>query len=267
MTRMRGLGLRGSLVVVAVVAWAPAAHGTYGAREILDARRQLYATAYAWKDQHEVMRVTMVDAHGRRQERTIELYERRHSDGARKILLVFLAPDQLKGTAVLSQARADGPTERWLYLPRQKRARRFAGQMKDEGLMGTDLTGAEIDLMHEMLTWQAADVHAILRGAERLEDGETHALEADAVGAYRRILFWLGRDDLVLRQLELYGTDLAPLKRVRQRDVRLVGTVPVPWRVEVENPASGTSSIFEVVDVQFDVGFPDDVFSLPQLSD
>ena len=87
---------------------APAA---YDVRGILDARRHLYETTYAWSDQHQVVRVTIVDAHDRRQERMIELYERRYADGARKALLVFLAPDNLKGTAVLSQERASGVNE------------------------------------------------------------------------------------------------------------------------------------------------------------
>ena len=84
------------------------------------------------------------------------------------MLLAFLAPDNVKGMAVLSQERAGGAPERWLYLPRQKRARRFAGQMRDEGLLGTDLTPAELDLMGETLTWTAADVRATFRGAERV---------------------------------------------------------------------------------------------------
>src|SRR5687767_6919655 len=62
-------------------------------RDLLDARGRLYATAYAWSDQHQVLRVTTIDADERRQERTIELYERRYRDGARKVLLVFVAPD------------------------------------------------------------------------------------------------------------------------------------------------------------------------------
>ncbi len=261
-----GRAFRGSVAIAAVLlACAPDALASYGAREVLESRSRLYQTAYAWSDQHEIMRVTTIDARASRQERTIEIHERHYPDGARKALLAFLAPDALKGTAVLSQQRARGAAERWLYLPRQKRARRFGGQMRDEGLMGTDLTGGELDLLHAMLTWTAVDVRATLRGRERIHGADTYALEIGSVQEYPRILLWVGVGDFVMRQVDLYGADAALAKRVRQSDVRIVGRVPVPGRVEVENPRSATTSIFEVIEVRFDVGFSDDVFSLPRL--
>lgn len=236
------------------------------ATAILDARRQLYAGAYAWSDQHQVLRVTTYDAAARARERTVELFERRYGDGTRKAVLTFLAPDDVKGMAVLSQERVGGAPERWLYLPRQRKARRFAGQMKDEGLLGTDLTAAELDLMRDSLTWSAAEVHPKLRGAERVLDVDAYALEVAEQHGFARIVLWLGADDLVLRQLELSDDGTSVAKRIRQGDLRFVGRVPVPGRVEVESPRAGTRSVFELVEVEVDRGFSDDVFSLPLLA-
>ncbi len=261
-----GRRMVGSTIVACLLALAAEGHASYGAREILDARRQLYTTTYAWSDQHQVMRVTTFDAAAHGQERTVELFERRYADGARKALLEFLAPDNVKGMAVLSQQRAAGVPERWLYLPRQKRARRFAGQMNDEGLLGTDLTAAELDLMRESLTWTAADVRPTLRGSERVVDGDAYALEMSAVHGYPRIVLWVGTNDMVMRQLELYGPDATAVKRIRQSGVRFVGHVPVPSRVEVDDPRGGTRSVFDLVEVEFDRGFSDDVFSLPLMA-
>ncbi|MEB2286133.1 MAG: outer membrane lipoprotein-sorting protein [Myxococcales bacterium] len=235
-------------------------------RAILDARRRLYATAYTWADQHQVLRVTTWDTAARSHERTIELFERRYPDGARKALLGFLAPDEVKGMAVLSQERAGGAPERWLYLPRQRRARRFAGQMRDEGLLGTDLTAAELDLMRDSLGWSGAALRPTLRGAERILDVDAYALEVEGVGGYERVVLWVGAADLVLRQLELYEREPTAAKRIRQSDVRFIGRVPVPGRIEVENPRAGTRSRFDLVTVEVDSGFPDDVFSLPLLA-
>lgn len=253
------------LTVLLGLAAAPAVHAAFDPREVLDTRRRLYATAYAWSDQHQVLRVTTVDAAARRQERTLELFERRYGDGARKVLLIFQSPDNVKGMAVLSQERAGGAPERWLYLPRQKRARRFAGLMHDEGLMGTDLTAGELDLMRETLGWTSTAMRPTARGPARIADAEAYGLEVAAVRGYARVVLWVGTRDLVMRQLELYGPE-AMLKRIRQSEVRFIGTVPVPARVEVENPSAGTRSIFELVEAEFDGGFSDDVFSLPRLA-
>ena len=259
------LAMRAAVAAAVTTAGVAAALAAYGAPEILASRSRLYRTDYAWSDQRETLRVTTVDARGARDDRVIQIHERHYPDGARKALLTFVAPDAVKGTTVLSQQRAGGTAERWLYLPRQKRARRFGGQLRDEGLMGTDLTGAELDLLHDMLTWTAADVRATLRGRERLRDADTYELEFANVADYPRIVLWVGAGDLVMRQVELYGRDAGLVKRVRQSEVRMVGSVPVPGRVDVENPRSGTTTVFEVVDVAFDVGFPDEVFSLPRL--
>jgi hypothetical protein len=262
------MGIVVKVVTMAVLSGlsATSADAALGASDILDARERRYATTYVWSDQRQVMRVMTIDARGSRQERTIELYERRYADGSRKTLLVFRAPDDVKGTAVLSQERAGGARERWLYLPRQQRARRFAGAMHDEGLMGTDLTAGEIDLIRETLGWTGASVQPVLRGTLRLDGADAHALEVTNAGGYQRVVLWVGIDDLVMRQLELYGADAAMLKRIRQSDVRFVGRVPVPRRLEAENPKAGTRSVFEVLEVELDTGFPDDVFSLPLLA-
>jgi hypothetical protein len=122
------LVLRWVLQATAAVIGIAGAFAAYGAPEILASRSRLYRSDYAWSDQRETMRVTTVDARGGRQERTIAIHERHYPDGSRKALLQFTAPDAVKGTALLSQQRARGAAERWLYLPRQKRARRFAGQ-------------------------------------------------------------------------------------------------------------------------------------------
>jgi hypothetical protein len=270
--RRRRASLALALAVAAVSGDARGA--VHGTRDLLDARGRLYATAYAWADQRQVLRVTTVDAGARRQERTVELYERRYRDGGRKVLLEFVAPDDVKGMAVLSQERARGTPERWLYLPRQKRARRFAGQMHDEGLLGTDLTAGDLDLMRDTLGWTTAAMRPTVRGPERVADADAYGLEfgkaaldtLPATARYERIVLWIGAEDLVLRQIELYGEAATPLKRILQRDVRFVGKVPVPARIEVETPGAGTRSTFELVEAEFDAGFPDDVFSLPLLA-
>ena len=256
-----------TLLAWGVVAWA--ARGPRVAPDataILAARRELYAGAYAWSDQHQVLRVTTYDTAAHARERTVELFERRYGDRTRKAVLTFLAPDDVKGMAVLSQERDGGSPERWLYLPRLRKARRFAGQMKDEGLLGTDLTAADLDLMRDSLTWSAAAVHPRLRGAERVLDVDAYALEVAEQHGYARVVLWLGADDLVLRQLEISDDGTSVTKRIRQSDLRFVGRVPVPGRVEVESLRAGTRSVFELVEAEVDRGFSEDVFSLPLLA-
>ena len=258
-------GTRIFLAAVLMASMASTALGSDTAREILSERRRLYDTTYAWSDQHQVVRVTMVGRDGREQGRVLEIYERRYPDGDGRTLLTFLAPDALKGTAMLSQLHPGRQGERWLYLPKLRRVRRVAGPMSDEAVLGTDLTNRELDLVQAMVKWTEREARATLRGDEVIDGTRAYVLELTPrakEGDYERLVLWVGTKDLVMRQLELYGSDTTMRKRIRQTQVTFVGTVPVAWRVEVENPQSGTRSAFDVLTMEFDAGFADELFSL-----
>jgi hypothetical protein len=237
------------------------------AREVLDRRSRLYATRYAWRDQHQVVRVTTRGRGRSEQVRVLEIYERRYPSGDRRSLLLLKAPDMVRGTAVLSQLHGD-LRQRWLYLPKLRHARRLGDAVRDESVLGSELTYRDLDLMQEMLTWTARDVRAAACADELLGDTPTHALRltprADA-GEYARIDLWVGTDDLVMRQLELRGTDAAVIKRITQADIRMVGTVPIAGRVAVANLRTGATSTFDLLEVAYDVGFDDERLSLAHL--
>jgi hypothetical protein len=56
-----------------------------------------------------------------------------------------------------------------------------------------------------------------------------------------------------------------PTRRVRQSDLRSVGTIPVPHRAEVETPSAGTQTVVTFTHVAFDQGLPDELFNQPAL--
>ena len=64
---------------------------------------------------------------------------------------------------------------------------------------------------------------------------------------YKKIVIWLGRDDLVPRRLEFYGDASDPTKRIVQRDLHDVGSIPMARHVEVETPARGSKHHDRVV--------------------
>ena len=115
--------------------------------------------------------------------------------------------------------------------------------------MGTDLTAGELDLMRDTLALDDADdaadgarARADRRASRRLRGWRSRRRVPDV---RQRVVLWIGTDDLVLRQLELYGADAAdpeahPAERGALRRPRAGA-----GRVEVENPGAGTRSIFE----------------------
>jgi hypothetical protein len=188
----------------------------------------------------------------------------------------------VKGTAFLAITHADRPADQWLYLPEGRRARRIGGEVRKQGFVGTDFTYHDLDLLAEMPSWTEADATSNLRGEATLDGVPCHVIELtpqrEDIG-YQRIVVWLGKDDLIARQIELYetapssgwfglggdGADAPPTRRIRQSDVRPVGRIPVPFHAEIETPSAGSKTIVTFTHVAFDQRLPDDLFSQPAM--
>lgn len=252
------------VVVLLLVALLPAADAAETARQILDRRRALDDTARKWSDRQERLRMTIRDARGGERRRELMLYERRLPGDERRTIVFFDAPAEVKGTGFLAYTHPGRPAEQWLYLPELQRVRQITPRSRTESFVGSDLSYQDLDIIQEMGSWSEADAASSLRGEEAVDGVPTHVIELqpkrDDVG-YRRIVLWLGRDDLVPRRLEFFGEAAEPAKRIGQRDIAMVGAIPVPRRVEVETPAKGTRTVIESSDAAFDSGLEEDLFT------
>jgi len=263
--------LIGALAAVAVAAQA----GETG-RQILDRQRALDDGARRWADRHEQLQMEILDPGREARHMALDLFDRKRPDRNQQTMAYFSAPDSVKGTAFLAITRANGPADQWLYLPTAKRARRIGGEVRKQGFLGTDFTYHDIDLLAQMPSWTETDAASSLRGEAVIDGVACHVIELtpkrEDIG-YERIVLWLGRDDLIMRQVELFesapssgwfglgGSSAAPTRRIRQSDVRSVGGIPVAHHVEVETPGAGTKTIVTFAQVTFDQGLPDELFS------
>jgi outer membrane lipoprotein-sorting protein len=253
--------LAAALLVLGLLGSAAAADT---AREILDRRKALDDTTRHWDDRHEKMKLTIVDRRGGERVRELELFDRREPGDEQKSILFFLSPAEVKGTGFLAFTHKSRPADQWLYLPELQRVRQITARARNESFMGTDLSYHDLDLIQEMTSWSEADARSSLRSEEALDGTPTHVIELapqrEDIG-YRKIVLWLGKDDLVPRQLDLFEDAAEPKKHVVQRDVRAVGAIPVAHRIEVATPGAGSHTVIEVSDVQFDQHLDPDLFS------
>ena len=261
-----------------VLALAGAARGEPSARAILDRQRGLDAGVRRWSDRRARLRLEVVDPRRAPRQMELERFDKRYPTGEERTMAYVFAPDTVKGMALLAVARADRPAEQWLFLPEAKRTRRIGGEVRKQGFVGTDVTYHDLDVLARLPSWTESDAASTLRGAAVVDGATCDVIELtplrDAIG-YERIVVWLGRDDLIPRQVELYETappngpfgagSGGPTRRVRQADLRTVGAIPVPHRVEVETPDAGTKTTVIFSDVAFDQGLPDELFSQPAL--
>jgi hypothetical protein len=256
-----------------------AASGAETARQILDRQRALDGGERRWSDRRQQLTMEVVAPGRPVRTLAVELFDKKSADGTRTIAY-FSSPASVKGTAFLAVNHADRAADQWLYLPEYRRARRVGGAARTSGFVGTDFTYHDLDLLAALPDWDESDASAELRGEETIAGMPCHVIELtptrEDVG-YQRIVLWLGRDDLVARQVELYeeapsggwlglgGGDSAPTRRIVQSDVRRIGNIPVPFHAEVQTPAAGSKTIVTFAAVTFDQALPDDLFTQPAL--
>jgi len=252
-----------AIMLAATLAVGGAVPAAETARQILDRRKALDDTTRHWNDRHEKLTLR-ISGRGSERIRELELYDRREPGDEQKTILFFLAPAEVKGTAFLAYTHKGRAADHWLYLPELQRVRQITARTRNESFVGTDLTYHDLDLVQEMTSWSEADAASHLRGDETLDGVASHVIELaprrEDIG-YKRIVMWLGADDLVPRRLEFYEDDKEPKKRLTQTDVRPVGNIPVAYHVLAETPGAGTRTVIETSDVQFDQNLEADLFT------
>ena len=238
------------------------AGGADTARQILDRAKQLDDTTRHWNDRHQKMKLVITDRRGERI-REFELYDRKYPGDEQKTIVFFIAPADVKGTAFLAFTHKGKSAEQWLYAPELQRVRSITASIRNESFVGSDLSYHDLDLITELPTWTEADARAALRGEEPIDGVPCHVIELTPQRAdigYRKIVTWLDKEDLLGRQIEFWGDGAAPNKRIRQRDIRPVGAIPVAHEILVETPAANTNTVIHVSDVAFNQGLEDDLF-------
>jgi len=259
---VRAARLAGAVALLAALAGTAPAEET--ARQILDRGKALDDTTRHWDDRHQRMKMRIVDSRGGERVRDMDIYERREPGDEMKATLFFLSPPEVKGTAFLSFTHKGRSADQWLYLPELKRVRQITARTRNESFVGSDLSYHDLDLLQEMTSWTENDARSKLTGEETVDGVACHVIELtpqrEDIG-YKRIVLWLGKEDLVPRKLEFFEEAAEPKRRLQQSEVTAVGAVPVAHHLEVASPSAGSRTVIEVSDVQFNQKLEDELFT------
>jgi hypothetical protein len=271
------------MLIVLLGSGRPARCTEETARQILDRREALEQTTRWWNDRYQRMRLTVDADDTAPRHLEIETFDRRQHGRSEQELVVFIAPAEKAGVALLGHIEAGKPAQQWLYSPASRRVRQVARDARQERFDITDFTYADLDILTDMPHWTEEDARSTLQPPDTIAGVPCHVIDLEPRLAhipYGRVRLWLGRDDLVPRQVEFYPrpTDTRilssltarlfagpagerPVRRFRQSDVRTVGAIPVAYRVEAETPDERTRTLIEIVEVSFEKGLSEGFFS------
>jgi len=260
----RGVSNAVVFVAVAVAALLTASEArSESGRDILDRVHQLNQTERNWRDRSRQMRIVIHDRRGGERLRDLSMRTLRDENRDEKVLAVFEAPPEIRGTAFLQFQYGDRDADQWLYLPELRRVRKITSSVRDESFMGTDFSFRDMELLTDVLEWTANDATARLLEPTEVDGRPAHRIEliptTRDVG-YDRIVIVLAADDLVLRGMEFEGGD-EPSKRLELGRIESVGKIPTAHQMVMRQPTEGTHTVVDISKVQYDQGLPESLFT------
>lgn len=203
------------------------------------------------------MRMTITTSTG--QNRTF-IYEAFSKGSGEKSLMKYLEPSRVKGQAILMLNDAN---DIWVYFPRTKRVRKLASHAKKQRVEGSDFSYEDLG---------ASDTFIDEYDAVRLKDGAvagsaTYVLELtrkpESSASYSKVVIHVDKESLVPLFVDYYHDKDSGLheKQLVCTDIQLVDGIYTPMKCVMRNILDDTETTMEMMEVQYNVDLPDDMFT------
>jgi hypothetical protein len=212
---------------------------------------------------------TIFDKQGHSTKKEFNL-KRVGAPGDSKTLVVFTAPAEIRGLALLSinqkganQKGANGGAseKQYMYVPAQQRTRPVATQERTARFLGTDFTFEDIgERVLDDFSYK------LLGDAEVIDGKKTYKVEAVPVDAsrsqYKSIYFWVARDAPVILFAEFYGAQGQKVRVLHATDIKRENGAWGARNTEMATVADGTRTVLHIDEVKFNTK-PDETLFTP----
>ena len=220
------------------------------------------------RDSRLQMTMRLIDRQGRSRERSLLVTglrgPQRGAAVGDRVLIRFLAPNDIKGTGFLVWEHAKQDDERFLYLPALGRVRRIAGSEKQESFVGSDLSYEDIG-GRELTDYTYSIVE---RDASwTAPDGRTHAawlLESranDKQAAYPRTVSLVRKDNFVVVAAEVFDRRNEREKKYEVRRLEPIDGIWTAMEVVMMNELQRTRTELVVTGARYNTGLSEADFS------
>jgi len=169
-----------------------------------------------------------------------------------KMLIKFLSPANVKGTAILIYDNKDKDDDMWIYMPALRKTRRIISSEKSKSFMGSEFSNAD------MSRPTIDDFNYKLLGTKPYNGKTCWVIEitpktdkiADENGFSKKIA-WIDKDKYYVYKMEFYDLDGELWKVMTVSDYQELGGGKVMSRkMEMKNEQTGRYSILSVSQLQ-----------------
>jgi outer membrane lipoprotein-sorting protein len=238
---------------------APLANQAVDAGEIVARSRDAFYAAAT--DMRARVRMVLVSKDGRTRERELTMLRKNFENGEQRYYIYFHRPSDVRSTTFMVWKYPERNDDRWIYVPAINLVRRIAADDARSSFVGTDFSYEDISGRDAN-----ADEHRLLR-EDTLDTGTGYVVESRPVRAadYERRVSWIDRaTSLPLREdyYDVQGTLYGVFTSDEIREVEAgEATVPTVVKRTMQNVKTGHRTEVTFLEVEYDVGIRDDLFT------
>jgi len=177
-----------------------------------------------------------------------------------KSYIRFTSPASIDGTSFLSWQVDGKDDEQFLYLPELGRERRIASSQKDADFVNTDFTYEDMQERNV-----DKDTHKILR-EEKLGTYDCWVIESipndPKTSQYKRWTSWIPKGIYLPLRVEYYTRILRqPTKILTTRRLEKISGIWTAKEVEMKNFERNTLTVLRTIEIKYNKGLPDRMFT------
>jgi hypothetical protein len=190
------------------------------------------------------------------------IYRRLGMPGNTKTEVVFTAPKEIRGVALLSVDQRGFVEQQFVYTPATERVRSVVPQERTARFIGTDFTFEDIGQpVMENFRYRVID------DAGKMDGHKTYKIEAQSLDAsysqYKYIYYWVAQDVPAILFAEFYDAQARKVRVLHATDLKHEGGVWGARHTEMRTVADGTRTVFTIDSVKFNTK-PDPMLLTPQ---
>ncbi len=201
-------------------------------------------------DVYQKLKITLIDKHGRKQERIAELWQK----GTNKRLFRFISPAAYRGIGILSLPN----NVMYLYMPAYGRVRRIAASIKNQKFAGTDLSYSDMEAKKYSDRYTAKLIKS---------DDQYYWLQAtpkDKKSSYSKVILKVKKSDYTPVYAEFYDKGGHKIKTMSTQFVKN-GKYWTAKKITVKDLKTQHTTIMTTLQVKYDQGLSDNIFTTRNL--
>lgn len=213
------------------------------------------------RDSTMKLRASIEEADGSTKQVQMILYRKREPDGSQKMLAEFISPAEERDRSALVIVHPDGRLEGIRYVQSSDSFIVARSPTDEESLFGMTL--------QEFAGGQTEKYAFRRAGESQIDSTPVHILDGKlkrgAESKFERLRLFISKENWAALLIEAYDDRARLLRRVATKELKLIGGYLTRTRWEVDNLERQKKIRFEALDVKYDQGLSDSIFTRERL--